>query len=127
MPVVGQADIRWSQAAIDDLMKSADSPVARLLMELSEQVAAVARAVVPVRNPAKGSRGRAGRNSTAHVPGYTKALIRPHLGRGSITGSLYGGANAPGSPGIFLEYPAEQMTRKYPFLTTGLDSLAGSF
>lgn len=119
--------IRWDQAALDDLLKGPDGPVARLLAEMSAQIVAVARSVVPVRNPAKGSRGRAGRNSTAHVPGYTKALIRPHLGRGPATGNLYGGANAPGSPGIFLEYPAEQMSRKYPFLTTGLDSLAGSF
>lgn len=127
MPVVRGIDIHWDDKALDDLMKSADGPVARMLNELSAQVAAVARTVVPVRNPARGSRGRAGRNSTAHEPGYTKALIRPHLGRGALTGNLYGGANAPGSPGIFLEYPAEQMTRQYPFLTTGLDSLAGRF
>jgi hypothetical protein len=127
MPVVGSASVRWDQAALDDVLKSADGPVGRMLIELSDQVAQVARNVVPVRNPARGSRGRAGRNSTAHAPGYTKALIRPHLGRGTLTGNLYGGANAPGSPGIFLEYPAEQMTRQFPFLTTGLDSLAGSF
>ena len=119
--------IIWDQKAIDGVMKSVDGPVARMLNELSAQVVTVAKSVVPVRNPARGSRGRAGRNSTAHKPGYTKELIRPHLGRGSLTGNLYGGANAPGSPGIFLEYPAEQMTRAYPFLTTGLDSLAGSF
>jgi hypothetical protein len=119
--------IIWNQAALDDLLKSVDGPVAKLLNELSAQVARVARSVVPVRNPARGSRGYAGRNSTAHAPGYTKALIRPHLGKGSLTGNLYGGANAPGSPGIFLEYPAEQMHDKYPFLTTGLDSLTGSF
>jgi hypothetical protein len=119
--------ITWSQEAINGLMNSVDGPVARMLNELSAQVAAVARQAVPVRNPARGSRGWAGRNSTAQPPGYTKALIRPHLGRGALTGNLYGGANAPGNPGIFLEYPASQMTHKYPFLTTGLDSIIGSF
>jgi hypothetical protein len=45
---------------------------------------------------------------------------------GPVTGSrggLYGGVNAEADPTIFLEKPAEQMDRKYPFLTTGLDSL----
>jgi hypothetical protein len=45
--------------------------------------------------------------------------------RGTYT--LYGGVNAAGNPGIFLEAPAEQMTRKYPFLTTAMDSLESTF
>lgn len=118
--------ITWNDAAYQDLMKSADGPVARMLNELSAQVATVARQVVHVRNPlTRDRRRRAGRNSTAQPPGYTKALIRPHLGRGTLTGNLYGGANAPGNPGLFLEYPAEQMDDRYPFLTTGLDSITG--
>lgn len=121
-------EIHWDEKALDDLLKSPEGPVGRLLLELSEQVATVARSVVHVRNPLTiDRRRRAGRNSTAQPPGYTKALIRPHLGRGTVTGNLYGGANAPGSPGIFLEHPAIQMDDRYPFLTTGLDSIQGIF
>jgi len=121
-------EIRWNEKALDDLLNSPDGPVGRMLLGLSVQVADVARSVVRVRDPlTRDRRRRAGRNSTAQPPGYTKALIRPHLGRGTITGNLYGGANAPGSPGIFLEYPARQMDDQYPFLTTGLDSISGIF
>jgi len=121
-------EIRWDDRTLDELLKSPEGPVGKLLLDLSVQVADVARSVVRVRDPlTRDRRRRAGRGSTAHPPGYTKALIRPHLGRGTITGSLYGGANAPGSPGIFLEYPARQMDDRYPFLTTGLDSIAGIF
>lgn len=124
---MGTITVRWNDRAYDDLMNSVTGPVADMLRELSDQIVTVARGAVHVRTlDPKDRRRRAGRNSTAHIPGYTKSLIRPHLGRGTLTGQLYGGANAPGSPGIFLEYPAEQMDRAYPFLTTGLDSLMGS-
>lgn len=126
MTIAGE--IHWDDRALDELLKSPDGPVGKMLLDLSVHVADVARSVVRVRNPlTRDRRHRAGRNSTAHPPGYTKALIRPHLGRGTITGNLYGGANAPGSPGIFLEYPASQMDDRYPFLTTGLDSISGIF
>lgn len=110
--------------AVDELLNDPAGPVGQLIAELSEQVATVARQAVPVRDPAtRNRRRRAGHGSTAHAPGYTKANIRVH---GPIRGhtSLYGGVNSPGSPSIFLEYPASQMTRKYPFLTVGLDSLS---
>lgn len=110
--------------AVDDLLNDPAGPVGRLIAELSGRVAVIARRAVPVRDPAtRNRRRRAGLHSTAHAPGYTKANIRVH---GPVRGhsSLYGGVNAPGSPAIFLEYPASQMTRKYPFLTTGLDSLS---
>jgi hypothetical protein len=126
--VDGPIKITWSQPALDSLFKSADSPVARMLMELSEEAAMIARATVHVRtlNP-KDRRRRAGRNSTAQVPGFTKASIRTHLGRGQATGDLYGGVNAAGNAGIFLEYPASQYDRKYPFLTTALDAIQARF
>lgn len=123
---MAEITVHWNDAAYDELMNSVTGPVADLLRDLSGQVVTVAQAAVHVRTMDRHDRRRrAGANSTAHAPGYTKSLIRPHLGRGTLTGQLYGGANAPGSPGVFLEYPAEQMDRAYPFLTTGLDSLMG--
>lgn len=110
-------EIVWDEAALADLLNSPDGPVGELIAELSARAAVVARATVPVR------RSRAGRNSTARPPGFTKAGITVH---GPVTGSrggLYGGVNAPADPSIFLETPADQMNRKYPFLTAGLDSL----
>jgi hypothetical protein len=38
-------------------------------------------------------------------------------------GYLYGGVRAAENATVFLEDPAKQMKEKYPFLTTGLDSL----
>ena len=111
-------------AAVDDLLNDPAGPVGQLIAELSERAADVARISVPVRDPAtRDRRRRAGRGSSALPPGYTKARIRRH---GPVRGhsSLYGGVNAPGNPGIFLEYPAIQYSRKCPFLTTGLDSLS---
>lgn len=120
--------IKWSQRALHSLFSSTDSPVARWLIDVSDEAAEIARRAVRVRsmNP-RDRRRRAGANSTAAPPGYTKALIRPHLGRGTITGQLYGGVNAPGVPGLFLEYPASQMDRKYPFLTTALDEIEARY
>lgn len=112
------------RASVDELLNDPAGPVGQLIAELSERVAVVARRTVPVRDAGtRNRRRRAGHGSTAHAPGYTKANIRVH---GPVRGhsSLYGGVNAPGSPSIFLEYPADQMTRKYPFLTVGLDSLS---
>jgi hypothetical protein len=120
--------ITWNQAALDDLFGNVDSPVARMLMELSEEAAMIARAAVHVRTlDPKNRRRRAGRGSSAQVPGFTKASIRTHLGRGAMTGELYGGVNAAGNAGIFLEYPAEQMDRAYPFLTTALDAIEARY
>jgi hypothetical protein len=118
--------IDWDHAAIDDLLNSVDGPVGQMVAELSAQAAAVARTVVPVRDGSvRDRRRRAGRTSNARPPGFTKASIHVHGPlRGSL-GGVYGGVNAAADPTVFLEYPAEQMDRSYPFLTTGLESLAG--
>lgn len=129
MAVLGRTEVHLSDAAVDDLLKSWDGPVGRMITELSDEITTVAKSAVRVRDP-KSKAGRAGPKSTAHPPGYTKALTRRHLGRGSRTGNIYGGANAPGSPGIFLEYPAIQIAlnaHRYPFLTSGLDAIQGRF
>jgi hypothetical protein len=116
--------INWNDSAFDELLNSVDGPVGQMVLELSVQAADVARKVVRVRNPAT-RQGRAGRHSTARAPGFTRADIRVHGPvRGSL-GGVYGGVNAAADPTIFLEQPASQMSRPYPFLTTGLESLAG--
>jgi hypothetical protein len=114
---VADGDIVLDEAAIFELLNAPDGPVGRLLMELGERAAAVARAKVRVRHGNTWSR-----RSDARPPGYTLASIHPVIGYDS-QGLIYGGVHAAGDPGIFLEYPAEQETREYPFLTTGLDSL----
>jgi hypothetical protein len=113
----------WRDAQLEELLNSPEGPVGQLIAELSAQAATVARATVPVRDPATRNRHRrTGRGSNARPPGFTKAGIHVH---GPVRGiyNVYGGVNAPADPSIFLEYPARQMTRGYPFLTAGLDSL----
>jgi hypothetical protein len=117
--VAGDGDVILDEPAVYDLLNSPDGPVGRLLLDLSEQAAAVARAKVRVRVPGS---NRTGLTSSARPPGFTLASISPKIGYDD-QGLIYGGVVAAGDPGIFLEYPAEQMHREYPFLTTGLDSL----
>jgi hypothetical protein len=109
------ADIDWDDGAIEELLNSVDGPVGQMVQELSEQVATVARNTVHIRTGPGGS--------TANPPGFTRASITAHLGYGSS--GIFGGANAAADPAIFLEYPADQMKESYPFLTTGLWSIAG--
>lgn len=117
---MADVDVTIDVQALWDLLNSADGPVGRMVQELSAQAATVALAKAPVRHTASWSA-----RSNSWPPGYLKAHIRPHLGWGSRTGHIYGGVNAPMSPTIFLEYPARQMHRAYPFMTTALWELAG--
>jgi hypothetical protein len=119
------ADIQLDDAEIFDMLNSADGPVGQLIIELSAQAAAVATTAVHVR-PGTPRSTVWGPRSTALPPGYTKARIRPHLAWGAQTGRIYGGVNAPYPISTWLETPAEQMYREYPFLTTGLWSLEGT-
>jgi hypothetical protein len=115
------SDVRLDDAAIKAYLDDEDGPVGVFLAELAGQAAGVARSVVPVRvTPTWSSR------SNARPPGFTKAAIRVARGHG-YAGALWTSANAPADPAIFLEDPAEQLTHKYPFLTTGLWSLEGTF
>ena len=104
--------------AVHELLNDPDGPVGQLLIELSERAAATARRLVPVRREASKPWIR----TTAHYPGYTLRTIHPHVAYDNA-GLIYGGVNAAASPSIFLEYPAVQMHRRYPFLTTAMDSL----
>lgn len=115
-------EVYISQEAIDELMRDIDGPVGDLMRDVSRQMADVARDKVRVRVPGT---HRTGRTSNANAPGYTKAHITSTVGHAKThDGILFGGAEAPGNPGLFLELPAPQMHEKYPFLTTGLWSVS---
>lgn len=114
----------FNDAVIHDMLNDPYGPVGQLVGELSQRGVTVARSVVHVRDPnTKDRRKRAGRNSTARPPGFTKASIHVHGPVVGSRGGLYGGGNSAADPTVFLEDPASQMYQKYPFMTTGLDSL----
>ena len=116
------SEVEISQEAVDELMRNIDGPVGDLMRDVSKEMADVARTKVRVRIPRT---DRTGRTSNANPPGYTKEHITSTVGHAKThDGILFGGAEAPGNPGIFLEAPAEQMHEKYPFLTTGLWSVS---
>lgn len=120
---MAEFEVHLNDAAIYDMLNSMDGPVARMLDEISERAAAVARAKVPVRKPdlsPRRKRHRAG-VSTSFPPGYT--LVSIHSNVHWYQGLIYGGIAAVEEPTIFLEYPAEQMHREYPFMSTAFDSL----
>lgn len=118
MPVAGN-DVEIDSAAVFELVNSETGPVGDLMRDLSERAAAIARAKVRVR-----SGGTRSMQSDARPPGFTRASIRTAVNRAG-SGLLYGGIGAAEDPSVFLEEPAEQMDRTYPFLTTGVYSLEG--
>lgn len=114
-------DVQVSEEAIMAMLRDERGPVGDLMRELADQIASVAREKVPVRIP---RRFRTGRTSSARAPGYTRANIESKVGHARTHDDiLFGGADAPEDPGLFLELPAQQIHDKHPFLTTGLDSI----
>lgn len=118
---MAENELNLDDSEIFELLNSEDDMVGDLIGELSERAAAVARARVHVRHQLSRT-ARASRSLTARPPGFTLASIRTHVYRDD-SGLLYGGVRAAESASVFLEDPAKQMKEKYPFLTTGLDSL----
>lgn len=114
------SDVRIDDAAVFALINDEDGPVGMFIQELAARAAVTARGLARVRaTPAWSSR------TDARPPGFTKASV--HTARGhTSTGHFWASANAPADPAIFLEYPREDRD-KYPFLTTGLWSLEGTF
>ena len=110
-------------------MRDVDGPVGDLMRDISKQIADVAIAKAPIlkaRN-VRSLRSSALRSpdGTIKTPGYLRRNITRTVGHSVLhDGYLFGGAEAPGDPGIFLEAPAEQMHEKHPFLTTGLWSVS---
>jgi len=122
-------DATWDDEAFDELLNGPGGPVVNLIVDLSAQATLVATTVVHIR-PGTPASATTGRTSNARSPGFTKARIRPHLAWGSRTGKVYGGVNSPMDPTVYLELPASQIARRgheFPFITTGLWSLEGTF
>lgn len=120
------ARIDWSAGQPDELFNDWAGPVGKLIAELSDRGAGIARRRVHVRPGTPRSTVWSAK-STALPVGWTRASIRTHLARGTRTGNIYGGANATGYPGYFLEkdpHGAEQYYDKYPFMSTARDELS---
>jgi len=117
--------------AVEDLLRDPEGPVGDFIGELSRRAAGVARTVVHVFPGTPRSTIWNRRTSTAILPpGYTLESIRTHWPQIGTRGGMFGGVDATGLPSVFLEYRpngAEQMVSRYPFLTTGLESLEGTF
>jgi hypothetical protein len=120
---VADSYITWDEDQLEQLLNTPEGPVGQMLEDLAARATLVAKAAAPVQKPSSFSWGR--KRSTSYMPwsgGYTKSRIVPHMGytRG---GTLFSGVNAPLRPTLFLERPARQMRRSYPFMTTALDSI----
>lgn len=121
---MAEFEVHLNDVVIYDMLNGMDGPVALMLDEISERAAAIARATVRVRHldfdiPRRRRHSRG--VSTSFPPGYT--LVSIHSNVHWYNGLIYGGIAAVELPTIFLEYPAEQMHRKYPFMSTAFDSM----
>lgn len=123
--------LRIDPGDVEALLSDPAGPVGRLIAELDEKAADVARTAVHVFPGTRRSTIWNRDTSTARYampPGFTRGSIRVH---GPVTGSrggMYGGVNAAAFPTVFLEHRprgAVQMYDRYPFLTTALDALEG--
>jgi hypothetical protein len=116
-------------AGVHELVTDPDGPVGLLILELSERAAMVARSTVHTL-PGTPRSGIWSLRSTAVWPsGTTRSSIDVHLPQIGSRGGMYGGVDTIYFPAVFLEFPpkgAVQMYDRYPFMTTGLDSLIGS-
>ncbi len=95
---------QWNREVAYELFESEGGPAGDLMRRLGVEVAVVARARC---------RRRTGR---------TADLI--HSAVGTDSQGLYVDVGTK-YVGNFLEHPAKQMKRAYPFLTDGLNTLAG--
>lgn len=115
------ADLRWDDAALEDLLHSIDGPVGRFVKEKTAQMTTAAEAKAPIQKPKNYSWGR---DSSSYLPrslGYLKGTVRPVIGytRGN---QLFGGANAAFGPTLFLERGGGRHghARLIPFMTESL-------
>lgn len=112
--------------AIEEELRNPEGPVGELINDLSRQAAGVARMTVHVWPGTPRSTIWHKLTSTAILPpGFTLETIATHFAQIGSQGGMYGGVDATGLPTVFLEHPAREMHDRYPFLTTGLDSLEG--
>lgn len=108
------------ESTISVFLNDPAGPVGDMLGELADDVAMKARTLAPVRTGTLWN-ASATPTSNARPPGYLKARI--HGKRGvSRQGRLYGSANAPANPLVFVAYPAKQVRTRNMFMTTALYS-----
>jgi hypothetical protein len=109
-----------NESTITAFLNDPYGPVGDLVGTLGDEVAMKARAAAPVRSGTLWN-DSATPSSNARPPGYLKSRI--HGKRGvSREGHLYGSANAPADPLIFIAYPAKQVRFRNMFMTTALYS-----
>jgi hypothetical protein len=109
-----------NESTITAFLNDPYGPVGDLMGELGDEVAMKARALAPVRGGTLWNNS-ATLTSNARPPGYLKSRI--HGKRGvSREGHLYGSANGPADPLIFIAYPAKQVTFRNMFMSTALYS-----
>jgi len=96
-----------NEAAIADYLGDPMGPVGDLMGMVADQVAEKARAMAPVREGTLWNNS-ATLTSNARPPGFLKARI--HGKRGvSRQGNLYGSANGPAAPLVWITHPATQI------------------
>lgn len=109
-----------NESTITFFLNDPAGPVGDLVAELADEVAMKARAMAPVRVGTLWN-DSATPTSNARPPGFLKARI--HGKRGvSRQGRLYGSANAPANPLVFIAYPAVQVEFRNTFMTRALYS-----
>jgi hypothetical protein len=119
--VIGISTVNLDPLAINELLNSPDGPVGQVILELSVQATKIAAEAAPLQKPWNHSWVFA--KSTSYMPwstSYLKANVRSSGVRYNALGQLYSGVNAPYGPTLFLEKPADQLHRQYPFLSTAL-------
>jgi hypothetical protein len=125
---VNLGDFRADYASVDDLLHDPDGPVGLLILELSERAAVVAKETAHVFPGTPRSTVWKAETSTAMLPsGIIRESVHVHLPVRGTRGGMYGGVNVL-FQAVFLEFPPKgsvQMYDRYPFMTTGLDSLIG--
>lgn len=122
-------DFRADYASVDDLIHDPAGPVGELILQLSLRAVMVAVTTAHVLPGTRRSSVWNPATSTAVVPpGTMRDSIHVHPPVRGSRGGMYGGANVL-FQAVFLEFPPRgsvQMYDRYPFMTTGLDSLIGT-
>ena len=131
---VNLGSVRINAVAVQDLLTDPDpdSMVGELIFELSARAALVARGAAHVWPGTPKSTIWNPLTSTARYalpPGHTRGSIHTHGPYRGSRGGMYGGVNVNAFPTVFLEFPPKgsvQMDSRYPFVTTGLESIQGT-
>lgn len=111
--------VRLDDLAIEALLSDADGPVGRYMYAVSQRMAIIAKSAAPVM---KGKNYWTARSNAVRPAGTTRASVHSVFGYDDV-GQPFAGVNALANPSIFLEKPASQMHRRYPFLTLALDPM----